>query len=96
MEIIYEFSVRLPLAKRFEPMKELEESINSHLSQDGYEQKLCITYSQTGTVKSEREMTESEIEIMKKILHDQCAESFGSATIEYFRRKSGNVLQSVS
>jgi hypothetical protein len=96
MQYIYELGIRLPLGKLLDPVKELEESISAHLALDGYEQKLSISYLQKGTIKVERVLSKSEIEIMKKLLHKQFSKSFGSAKIEYFRRQSGNVQQSAS
>ena len=94
--MIYEFAVVLPLGKLLNPVKELEESINASLDRDGFDQKLSIGYTQKGTMKVEREMTETEIKQMMKIIHDQFEQSFGSAQIEYFRRQSGNVQLSAS
>lgn len=96
MKSIYEFGVRLPLGKLLNPVQELEQSINNSMASAGFEDKLCITSLQTGTVEVEREMSDSEIEIMKKTLHDQFEQSLGYAKVEYFRRKSGNVSQSVA
>jgi hypothetical protein len=94
-EIIYEFGLRLPLRKLLDPARELEESINANLAKLGVEEKLCLGFLQVGTVKVERELTADEISKMKKLIRDCAAEEYGTAAVEYFRRQSGNVQQSV-
>lgn len=95
-KITYEFGVRLPLAKLLTPVKELEESINSNLSTFGVEDKLSITTVVGGTMEVKHEMTDSEIDTMRELIRSEYAKVVGSAKIEYFRRQSGNVLQSVT
>jgi hypothetical protein len=95
-DFVYEIGIRLQLANLLSPVKGLEESINDHLASMGVNQKLVITSVVPLTLKVEREITEKEMNEMTKIIVEQFSETFGKVSIEYVRRQSGNVHQSVS
>jgi len=98
-EFVYDVIFSLNLATAFPEVGELMNSVNTHLSSMGYDEKLTLRsrpIKMTLTLK--REPTEEEIAKMKNIITAQlCAQFTGSNPVcEAFRRQSGNVPQSVS
>ena len=98
MSVQYEVQFSLNLGNVFPEIKSLTDGINGHLATMGYDERIKLRgrpISMALTV--EREMTDDEIAKMKDIMTAQMCESFpGSNPVcESFRRKSGNVEQSV-
>lgn len=95
----YEAEFRINVGKAIPAVGELLDSINAHLSTDGYDERLeCHAPIGRIVVTVDRELTESEQHKMKTLLEAQMIEAMPKYDIRLisFRRKSGNVQQSVA
>ena len=96
-EAIYIFDLRLNAGQLAEPVRELEQSISDHLATMGYEglgERLKIKVTLPIELKSSRELTDSELQLISSIMRENYA-AMGGEVINV-RRQSGNVQQSVS
>lgn len=99
MKIQYEASFRINVGKAVPAVGDLIDRINAHLSADGYDERLqCNAPIGSIDVTVDRELTEEEQHKMKTILEAQMIEAMPKQDIRLvsFRRKSGNVSQSVT
>ena len=99
MKYEYEATFRIDVGQAIPAVGELLESVNAHLATDGYDERLeCHAPIGSIVVTADRELTESEQQKMRTILAAQMIESMPKYDIRLvdFRRKSGNVSQSVS
>lgn len=95
MKYVYEIVVRLPAATLITPLKEVEETVNTHLAMCGYEEeKLKIGLDVPFEMKANRELTLVEIESLKELMKEQ-TKAFSGEVVSV-RRKSGNVSQEVA
>lgn len=95
----YEAIFRINMGKAIPAVGDLLNRINTHLSTDGYDEQLeCHADIFTIEATVNRELTEEDKYKMKTILAAQVIEHMPNYDIRLveFRRKSGNVLQSVS
>ncbi len=95
-EYIAEF--RIDLGKAIPEVGDLLSRVNDATSSCGYNERLkCLSGPITATITADRELTEEEQHKMKTILEAQMIESMPKQDIRLFsfRRKSGNVSQSV-
>lgn len=99
MKYEYEATFRIDVGQAIPAVGELLESVNAHLATDGYDERLkCHAPIGSMVVTVDRELTESEQHKMRTILAAQMIEAMPKYDIRLvdFRRKSGNVSQSVS
>lgn len=99
MSIEYDIQFSLNLANVFPEVGGLTNSINTHLSSMGYDERLTLRGRPIKmTLTVEREMTEEEIAKMKDLITAHFCEKFAGSNpvCESFRRKSGNVVQLVA
>ena len=99
MELQYEATFRVEVGQVIPAFGALLESVNAHLATDGYDERLqCHATVGSMVVTVDRELTESEKYKMKTILTAKMIEAMPKYDIRLvdFRRKSGNVSQSVS
>ena len=93
--IHYEFCLSVNGASFSSAVDSVQKGVNASLAEMGHEEKLIIRMKIPCVITSGKELTEQEIELLKSTLIEQCDKSW-NAKIEEFRRKSGNVQQSVS
>lgn len=99
MKIEYEAIFHIDMGQAIPAVGELLASVNAHLSSEGYDERLkCHAPIGSMVVTVDRELTESEQHKMRTILAAQMIEAMPKYDIRLvdFRRKSGNVSQSVS
>ena len=99
MSYIYDIKFSLNLANAFPEVDALTGSVNTHLAEMGYDERLMLRGQPIKmTLTVERELTEDEQAKMKDIITGQLCEQFtGSNPVcESFRRQSGNVVQLVA
>ncbi len=97
MKYKYEAIFRADLGQVLPAVGDLLARINTHLANDGYDERLgCHTEILTMEVSVERELTEGEKYKMRTILAAQMVEAMPKYDIRLveFRRQSGNVSQS--
>ena len=91
MKYVYDIQFSLNLANVLPEVRALTESVNTHLSSMGYDEKLTLRGQPIKmTLTVEREPTDEEIAKMKDIMTAQLCSSFpGSNPVcEAFRRQS--------
>lgn len=99
MKYEYEATFRIDVGQAIPAVGELLYRINTHLATDGYDERLkCNAPIGSIVVTADRELTESEQHKMRTILAAQMIEAMPKYNIRLvdFRRKPGNVSQSVS
>ena len=99
MKCEYEATFRIDVGQAIPAVGELLESVNAHLATAGYDERLeCHASIGSMVVTVDRELTEGEQHKMRTILAAQMIEAMPKYDIRLvdFRRKSGNVSQSVS
>lgn len=99
MKYEYEAIFGIDLGKAIPGVGELLDGVNTHLASAGYDQRLkCTSQIPPLVVTVDRELTEEEQHKMKTIIEAQMIEGMPKQDIRLvsFRRKSGNVSQSVS
>lgn len=101
MKIEYEIIFRVDLGKVLPEVNELMEWLNTDVSSAGWDEKLMLTHDgliPPMTLTVERELTTGEQETMKNIILGKVCTHFPKydVRVSAFRRKSGNVQQSVA
>ena len=97
-KVTYEAIFHVDAGKAVSCIGDLVNSVNDHLSKNGYDEKLKIHTPITIEVFVNRELTEEEQYKMKTVLESQMIQNMPEYDIRLvsFRRKSGNALQSVT
>ena len=100
-EFQYEAIFRVNLAKAIPEVGDMVNRVNNHLAKDGYSEQLSLTHEgiiPPMVITSDRELTEEDQYKMKTLLEAKVIELFPKYDVRLasFRRKSGNVSQSVS
>lgn len=101
MKYEYEIKFRVDLGKVIPEINEMMESLNADIARAGHDEKLTLTHERIippMTVTVDRELTIGEQETMKNIILGEMCKSFPKyeVRVSSFRRKSGNVSQSVA
>jgi hypothetical protein len=97
MKFQYEATFRIDMGQAILAVGELLEGINTHLSKDGYDERIkCHASIGSMLVTADRELTESEQYKVRTIIEAQIIESMPKYDVRLvdFRRKPGNVSQS--
>lgn len=100
MKTEYEIIFRVDLGKAIPEVNELMERLNTDIANGGWDEKLMLTHDgiiPPMTLTVDRELTTGEQETMKNIILGKVCEHFPKydVRVSAFRRKSGNVQQSV-
>lgn len=98
MSVQYDIQFSLNLATVIPEVGEATKAVNDHLSTMGFQERITLRGRPIKmTLTLDREATEEEIAKVKDMITAQLCEKFtGSNPVcESFRRKSGNVEQSV-
>lgn len=96
--IEYEVIYSADVGSVFSPIGDLLKEVNGHLATAGYDEKLMMRGKPFAcTIKSERELTESDMEKLKATFQETFTvmQPAWRVKVESFRRKSGNALQLV-
>ena len=101
MKIEYEMIFRVDLGKAIPEVNELMERLNTDISNAGCDEQLTLTHEGVippMVVTVDRELTTGEQETMKNIILGEVCKTFPTydVRVSAFRRKSGNVQQSVA
>lgn len=97
----YEIIFRVDLGKAIPGVNELMERLNTGMSSVGWDEKLTLTHDgmiPPMTLTADRELTTGEQETMMNTILGKVCEHFPKydVRVSAFRRKSGNVQQSVA
>lgn len=98
MKIEYKIEFSADLGNVFSPIGDLLKRVNDGVASAGYDEKLMLRGKPFHCiVTSEHELKDDEIDKMKQIITEQfnTMQPAWRVKVKSFRRKSGNVLQSV-
>lgn len=97
MRFAYVFNFRINLSKAISGVGELTDRINTHLSTDGYDEKVCIVSEFPLEMTVNRELTKEEEHKMKTLLEAQVIQQFPEYDVRLasFSRKSVTSKQAV-
>ena len=98
MKFQYELDFRIDLSKAVPAVGDLVNGINTHLALAGYDEQIkCNATVFTVVVTVDRELSGEEEIKMKEMLQSQVSAEMPkyNLALDGFRRKSGNVSQSV-
>ena len=76
--------IRIPFSSISKPVKALEDSVNTTMSEFGFHEKMQITTVIPMTITASEPMTKEQIELLKNMTVEHYTEAFGSASIESF------------
>jgi hypothetical protein len=84
MKFTYTVGVRIPVGKILPKWREIEDRVNNTMKGFGFAEKMMQTYVQDFQVSVTRELTDAEIDDLKKLMQKSAREQFEFAEIEYF------------